>query len=554
MALRRAMRFRTELLVVFLGLFLVVQTISFVVTRTVSERNARMQVTESLAVAGDTLARLMADRERHLLDTGRQLAGDFAFKATFASGERDTILSMLANHGSRIDADAMALVSVDDVVIADTLRAQTAGDAFGHPWLIERALEHPEGLAAGVLFVNGRPLEYIVLPLFTPHHVAWLAIGFRLDDSFVAPLKSLTRAEVSLVTPETGTVHASTLAGGTRLALENVALDPAGDGTFELMVGGRDYLATQVPLAGEGEPMVALVMRPLDEAFAPYRELETWLIVLFALGLVVASVGAGALARNLSRPLAALTAGARRVADGDYSHRVELDRRDELGELAHAFNDMSAGLADRDRVRDLLGMVVSPAIADELLQRDIHLGGEEREVTVLFADCLGGARLTDEPELAQALERLNDTLTTLTDVVQRHGGVVDKYVAGGVLALFGAPLQHEDDPARAVACALEMVDTMKTAHADRHLGIGIDTGRVVAGNIGSTRRLSYTVVGSAVQLAPRIAALTASHGVSVLVTDATRAACGDAFRFTAVGQMFLRGRADPVALHEPERR
>ena len=551
MARWRPQQFRTELLLVFLGLFLVVQTAGFLITRIASERNARAQVEEALAVAGSTLERLMADRERHVLEAGRLLVGDFAFKSTFATHEAPTILSMLDNHRRRIEADAMVLVSIDETVIADTLHAAEFGAPFDHPWLIDRALDDERGEAAGVLFVKGRPLQFIVLPLMAPLHEAWIAVGFRLDDTFVAPLKSLSRAEVSLVTPDDARVHASTLEGPTRASLEYVLPEVMPMGTFELELRGRDFLAHAIPLAGEGEQTYALMMRPLDEALAPYRRLQTILLALFVLGLAAAGTGAALLARGVTQPLGELTQRARRIALGEYHQRVELDRNDELGELADAFNDMAHGLAERDRVRNLLGLVVSPQIADQLLSQEIQLGGEEREVTVMFADCRGYTTMSENLPPTEVLARLNEMLTVLTDVIERHGGVVDKYIGDAVMALFGAPLSNPGDPVRAVACALDMMAAMRKTRGGLQLSIGVHTGRVVAGNMGSLRRLNYTVIGDTVNLASRVEALTRQYDADILVTEATRAACGDHFQFVEIDRVAVKGRAAPVAVFEP---
>ncbi len=558
----RPRRFRTELLLVFLGLFLVVQTASFFYTHRISERNARAQVAESLAVAGGAMERLLADRDTHLLEAGRLLAGDFAFKSAFATGDERTILSMLENHSRRIEADAMVLVSLDETIVADTLHPDAFQQPFGHPWLIDRALDDEFGEATGILYIDGEPLQFIVLPLFAPLHEAWIAIGFRLDDAFAESLKAFSIADMSLVlmTGEEPAVHASTLDEQYRRVVGRSLPMDIPDAAFEVSLGQRDYLSLALPLTAEGRrPSYALMQRPLDEVLEPYRELQALLAALFGIGLVATGLGAGVLARGVSTPLTRLTEGARRIAGGDYAQRVELDRRDELGELATAFNDMAHGLADRDRVRNLLGMVVSPEIAEELLRREITLGGEEREVTVMFADCRGFTTMSEALPPTEVLQRLNEMLTGLSDVIEQHGGVVDKYIGDAVMALFGAPLSHGDDPVRAVGCALEMIDTVEAINATRppearqQVSIGINTGVAVAGNMGSTKRLNYSVIGDTVNLASRLEGLTRRYDTPVLVTESTRIACGDAFRFELVDDAQVRGRTEKVLVYRPYR-
>ena len=556
----RPRRFRTELLLVFLGLFLLAQTTSFLITSAVTERNARTQVAESLGVAGGALSRLLEERDRSLLQAGRLLAGDFAFKTAFATEDGPTILSMLGNHRNRIAADAMVLVSLEETIIADTLHPDSAGKDFGHPWLIDRALDDVAGEAAGILFIDGKPMQFIILPLLAPLHEAWIAIGFHLDDEFAASLKSFSMADMTIISRDDGSrdVHASTLPTQYRRVLERAMHSRPPRDAYEMALGRLNYLSLVLPLAAEGErPLYALMQRPLDTVLEPYRDLQKVLGMLFLLGLVATGIGAAVLAGGVAKPLARLTTGARRIAEGDYGQRVELNRRDELGELATAFNEMAHGLADRDRVRNLLGKVVSPQIAEELLSREIRLGGEERVATILFADCRGFTAMSEHLPPTEVLGRLNGLLTALTEVIERHGGVVDKYMGDAVMALFGAPLAHTNDPQRAVACALDMVVAAEEFNHNLpederlHISVGVNTGPVVAGNMGSMTRLNYTVIGDAVNLAARVETLTRQYGVNLLVTEHTRDACGDAFHFREVDRVTVKGRGAPVAVFEP---
>ncbi len=177
---------------------------------------------------------------------------------------------------------------------------------------------------------------------------------------------------------------------------------------------------------------------------------------------------------------------------------------------------MSAGLAERDRVRDLLGKVVSPEVAAELLRKDVTLGGEEREVTVLFSDLRNFTSMSERLTPQEMLGILNRYFTRMDGIIEKHGGVVDKHMGDGLMALFGAPLANPDDADRAMKAALEMseaLDDLNWKWQKRGLpaigvGIGINTDVVVAGNMGSETRLNYTVIGDGVNLASRLEGLT----------------------------------------------
>jgi adenylate cyclase len=235
---------------------------------------------------------------------------------------------------------------------------------------------------------------------------------------------------------------------------------------------------------------------------------------------------------------------------------VAVEQRDELGELASAFNHMQRGLAERDRVRSLLGKVVSPAIAEELLSREIELGGEEREVSVLFSDVRNFTTLAERASPREVVELLNRYLTRASAIVERHGGVVDKYIGDGMMALFGAPLAHPDHAARAVRCALELGESLAGLNRELSLaqplaiGVGVHTDRVVAGNMGSLDRLNYTVIGDGVNLASRLEGLTRRYGVAAIASDATRAASPE-LAFRELDRVRVKGRSAPVAIFEP---
>jgi adenylate cyclase len=253
-----------------------------------------------------------------------------------------------------------------------------------------------------------------------------------------------------------------------------------------------------------------------------------------------------------------LAAGARRIEAGDYQQSVAIPLHDEIGALAQAFNGMAKGLAEKERVRNLLGKVVSPEVASELLKGDIELGGEEREVTVLFSDVRGFTSLCEGQSPKQVLSLLNDYFSAITAVIEANGGVVDKFIGDAVMALFGAPVAQADSAERALRTAFGMEQALVKVNADfaarglppLAIGIGINTGKVVAGNMGSPSRLNYTVIGDGVNLASRLEGLTKQHGATIIVSEAcARAAPG--FTYRELGVVQVKGRQEPVRIFVP---
>jgi len=294
----------------------------------------------------------------------------------------------------------------------------------------------------------------------------------------------------------------------------------------------------------EGHRVVAV---PLSVVLAPF---ESILRALLLVGLGALGMGAllgSAISRSLTRPVRALVDASRRVADGDYETRVSIEARDELGVLASAFNDMTQGLLVREQYRSVLSKVVSRDIAEELMKGDVELGGENREITVLFADIRGFTPLTEGMEPQRVIALLNECMEHLAQSVDAEGGVVDKFIGDEVMAVFGAPVSQPDHSLRAVRAALRMrsgVQAMNRERAERgqgslDIGIGIASGLAVAGNMGSPDRLNYTVLGSTVNLASR---LTSEAGPGqIVISEATRVGAGDALAAVSLGKRKLKG-------------
>jgi adenylate cyclase len=184
---------------------------------------------------------------------------------------------------------------------------------------------------------------------------------------------------------------------------------------------------------------------------------------------------------------------------------------------------------------------VSPEVAHELLARGLSLGGELREVTVMFADLRESTALGERLTPTALLELLNSFLSRMAYAIERERGIVDKYVGDEIMAVFGAPLDLADHAERAVAAALGMITALEQLNAERapaaplRMGIGIATGTVIAGNVGSSERLNYTVLGDVVNLAARLQALTKEHDVPLLMNETTHAAAQNRFPMQGLG-------------------
>lgn len=523
-------------------------------------------VGEALNTTARSFNNQIGSRNEALTQAGKLLSGDFAFKTAWASGRTQTISSALDNHRQRIGADLMLLLSLKGETLAGS--GQTAAsfidaqNMFPFPDFIDQVMT--AGEASGMVAYNGNVYSIIAVPLLTPVPSAWIILGFQVDAELIRQLQQDSHAEVSIVTRDDNAmqVRLTTLDETVRDKLITALLqaDPQTGTTIDLTMAETSWFTyiSQLPSWGTTK-IYAVLQRSGDDTLAPYYRLRQLLIGLMMTALIFTIIAGGFIASSVTRPVQTLVGFAGKIRRGDYLAEVRVDQKDELGQLAHAFNDMSRGLRERDKVRNLLGKVISPEIAEELISKDVQLGGEEREMTILFTDLRNFTGLSEHRSPAEVLALLNEYLTRMTRIIDRHGGVVDKYIGDAIMALFGAPLELPNHAGKAVSCAVEMIQTLEQLNrefSDRGLpqlgmGIGINTGNVVVGNMGSTDRLNYTVIGDNVNLAARLESVTKEYGVPIIVSEATCNQSPDT-RFRKLDRITVKGKQEPVTIYTPE--
>jgi adenylate cyclase len=258
------------------------------------------------------------------------------------------------------------------------------------------------------------------------------------------------------------------------------------------------------------------------------------------------------LARSIMRPIRDLQGSIEAVRNGDYTVAVPVTTADELGELSAAFNQMVAGLAERERIREAFGTYLDKEVAEYILSDNYAPEGFEAEVSLLFCDVRDFTGFASRSDAQDVVAAINELFETVVPIVAREGGHVDKFIGDGVLAVFGAPEAFDDHADRAVRAAVAIAKRVN--HADRGLldvGVGVNSGPVIAGSIGGAGRLNFSVIGDAVNVAARVEAATRKTGDDVLITDSTHGLLSDEIEVEPRGPQTLKGKDEPVELFAP---
>ncbi|WP_414448618.1 putative bifunctional diguanylate cyclase/phosphodiesterase [Burkholderia sp. 22PA0099] len=419
---------RAQIAIVVVVLMLVAQLAAFGVISTVIRENARSNVNQQLVLAERVFHQVLRSNGEKLTQAASVVAADFGFREAVATHDENTVVSALYNHGARIDADVVMLADLDGKLIADSRGDTQASVRFPLSSLIQAARAQHD--ASSIVAVDGKLYQVVAVPVKAPITIAWVAMGFVIDDAIAKETATLTSLDVSF-------------------------LDRRPDGLWNLLAtslhdkehvhagiantGDRDYATRLVMLQSSGEPVAVMLQRSLHDVMAPYLRLQTALLVITALGVIVSVVGSMLTARSVTRPLTMLAHLASRVGQGEYNEPIEVKRHDEVGKLATAFNRMQAAISERERhivelaYTDQLTGLANRARFNDRLQEAIDLTDRGREASEhvfsvmmmdldrfkLVNDTLGhpiGDRL-----LCEVAVRLRAALRRI-DLVARFGG------------------------------------------------------------------------------------------------------------------------------------
>lgn len=507
---------------------------------------ARTFVNQRLATDLEQGQRRLLEASGERFDRLDYLAHNLAsypdLKALLDTHDTPTIRDFLETHRAENGLDLLIVLDRGGKVVARTDAAEAVAFPDGQRW-VEPLLAGRE--ARGFLTVEGRVYQASAAPTAAGTTIfGFLIAGASVDDAYARRLAGLTGDEVVLAGGDRvlgSSLSQSQSAWRTRAEWEQ----HVGRGQAQLELAGASYSAAAAPLAADGP--LAVVLKSRTEALAPYRGIQLGLLAI-GLGAALAGIfGSALLARSVTAPIARLAQGTAEVAAGNFDFRTTIRSGDEIGELAASFNQMIEGLRER---RDLQKFISSSTM--ERVRSNVGhelAAGQRLELTIFFSDMRGFTSLSEDKQPEEVVAMLNTCLSIQAEKVKRFSGDIDKYVGDCVVAIFSG----DDMALNAIRCAIEIQKAFEEWNAANPakdplaVGVGIVTGEVVLGSIGSQDRQDFTVIGSNVNLCSRLCAKAAAR--EVLLAESTYRRVRDLVAAERLQPMEVKGLSRPVEVY-----
>lgn len=561
---------------------------AYLVSRYVLE-SIRDRFTSQLINAGQLSTEWMVSEEDRLLSTLRLIANVEGMADSLTAADiarlRDLALPIAVNGHveaveliSRAGTSLLSLHHQPEGGVADYDLSQGSTEFAGWTFVskvLAAQVDDQGDKYAGLAQTAWGDMFYVAGPVFdgAGQLVGAVLVGRSLD-SLVRAMRQDTVAHVT-VYDVNGRPYASTLSLGEErlspeLASSVLARQSDESWVHDLTLATVKYTEILGPWEARGGVDVGVLGVTLAQNFLARPTLVTNVqafAVVFVAFLAVVLVGV-VIANRITRPLLQMVNASTEVARGNFEIKVTPSGDDEVAVMGHAFNYMVSGLQEGAIYRDLLGRTVSPEVREELRESfasgHLRLEGQTAIATVLMSDIRGFTTLSEHAEPTTILAWLNEYFGELVPVITARGGVVDKFEGDAILAVFGVlprPLPAEESAYQASRAAVEMLRVVRRLNARRQArgeplfvtGIGINTGPVTAGGLGTADRLNYTVIGDTVNTTQRLESFTREFGESgAIISQHTWDAIGtrrDDFRLEPLGAHTFKGKSEPLTIH-----
>jgi adenylate cyclase len=500
----------------------------------------------------------------------RQEDGDFLKDANL---RLNSLLPFLPMYG---EFDIFIVANAEGTLLFSKASTERFGDDISDLPLFEQFGEKEE--AEDIWFSNTSEVAQFLMPSDTQnaaYHViaepvefrnefhGAVVCGKRIDENTLAIIEGITGTELALYSA--GEVQASTLIPQKNqklnALLQSDRFNKAGS-IGELNLDDEVFLSMRFPIL----PDIALeeggfiVLSSFTRAITFLSRLRFTFLLVGGIILVVAVIISFILARGITKPVKQLAHAAKDIGTGNLDTKVDIHTGDEIENLGKAFNDMVKGLKERDFIKRTFERYVSPKVAEEIIKNPdmVRLGGQKKTVTIFFTDIGNFTTLSENLTPEEVVTHLNQYFEGMTNAILEFDGTINQFQGDAIFAFWGAPINQSDHALRACRSALKCRDFLQDLEkkwiaeglSARTYRFGLNTGEVIVGNVGSSSRFEYTLIGDDVNLASRLEAANKYYGTQIFISDQTHDLIKDQLIAREVDLIRVVGRSKPVRVYE----
>jgi len=574
---------RRKLITGFLGLVILAVIIILWSTRNLVENRIREDINTNFQEAGRLFERIQEVRFRQLQQTAILLADYQSLKAAITTGDTATV-------NQKIREELRYLLDVDPI-IPDSLLPRSyisnvdstgllmVTDEDGNPLgqmtdsplpeysiadrpSIRNALKGNYPSRANIWKKNGRYFNTITVPIWLKNQLlGTLTYGFPIRQVEAEQLARDFENEVSYYVDNrllatsfidedkefrerlTKKIHASTFEVGKR------------QGAFVTRVAGQQetYMVYVAPMQNPTRNTVGIegyfvIAKSLTQALEPLNRLLFIVLLIGLVAIAVAVLISVWITGRLTYPIQLLSSGIQRLEQGDYNQKVPVVTNDELGQLTRTFNNLVSSLRERLMMLKFVSEATQDAIKTNPDATDVNLGGERRDVCVFFSDIRGFTKWSETRNPEAVIDMLNSILRFQTEIVQKHGGDVDKFVGDELVAIFRGYEKEQNAVLAAIEIQQRIKELFDELKGEIAVGIGVNTGEVLMGAVGSEKRMDYTVLGTTVNLGSRLCSTASPH--QILISNAVYELMERRIPIQELQPIAVKGFSEPITIFE----
>ena len=469
---------------------------------------------------------------------------------------KDYILTREESPARLVGVDLFTLTNEKGQVLFRLDRPEKFGDTLSNIPVIRHALEGKDPTSGDISFwiLDEQMYQTVTVPIFQKFVIGTLTLGKRITQGEANELKADTRSDITFLLGKR--IVASTLSDLAQIDMLHSYIANRNEIDLQISKGksiqreirmdDENFLCAFARASNSSEAIYVMAVS-VDQELTGYRKIEKIILIIGGISLILSILGAFFLAEGITSPLRKLNVGTEQIRSGNYDFHLQIDSKDEIGKLAQSFNEMVLGLKERFMMSKFLSSSTMEMIRKE--GDKLHLGGERRNVTVLFSDIRGFTAYSEKVEPEVVIELLSRYLSRQASIVISHKGIIDKYVGDELIAIF----EGSDMVDNAVLCAVDIqraINELNTKNTeDIRVGIGINTGMAIVGNVGGEERMDHTVLGNNMNLGSRLCSIALS-GQIIVSESSWRSLKSKEVKTRSLEAIIVKGISTPVQTYE----